>query len=165
MVEVAGIDVTQYLYAAVALAVTYLAAKILQHAMRKVFERTPFPESIENGLVTLSSYTVYVVGILVALSLMGIDLTSVMVGIGAFSIATSFALSNVIQNFVSGLLVMADRVFKIGDEIKVQSYEGKVMKVSIRTTIIETEGGDLVSIPNSIFITNPVIRKKGAGAS
>lgn len=82
------------------------------------------------------------------------------VGLGAFSIAISFAMSNLIQNFVSGTLVQTDRVFQVGDDIKVQNYEGKVMKVNIRTTIIETKEGDTVSIPNSIFATNPVVKRK-----
>jgi len=94
----------------------------------------------------------------VAISFSGFDLTSVIVGLGAFSIAISFAMSNVIQNFVSGILVQADRAFKVGDEIK--AYEGKVVKISIRTTIIKTKDGDIVSIPNSLFITNPVVRKR-----
>ncbi|MCK4474596.1 mechanosensitive ion channel, partial [Candidatus Bathyarchaeota archaeon] len=67
---------------------------------------------------------------------------------------------DVTQNFVSGILVQTDRAFKVGDEIKVQAFEGRVVKVSIRTTIIETKEGDTVSIPNSIFIKNPVIKKK-----
>lgn len=54
------------------------------------------------------------------------------------------------------------RALKVGDEIKIQTYEGKVVKMGIRTTIIETKDGDIVSIPNSLFATNPVIRKKQA---
>jgi small-conductance mechanosensitive channel len=88
----------------------------------------------------------------------------VIVGLGAFSIAISFAMSNIIQNFVSGIIVQSDRAFKVGDEIQVRiagkEYEGKVVKMRIRTTIIKTKDGDKISIPNSAFITNPVIRKK-----
>jgi small-conductance mechanosensitive channel len=71
----------------------------------------------------------------------------------------------VIQNFVSGVLVQADRAFSIGDEIKVQSFEGTVQKISVRTTVVETKEGDTVFIPNSMFLTNPVIRKKTDGSS
>jgi len=74
-------------------------------------------------------------------------------------------MSTVIQNFVSGVLVQADRAFKVGDEIKVQAFEGKIVKISIRTRVIETKDGDMVFIPNSIFITNPVIRKNLANIS
>ena len=159
--QVAGIDVIQVAQVAVALVVTYLIARVASKTLAKIFEKTPFPEEIEKWIVKLSRYVIYVAGIFAAISISGFDLTSVIVGLGAFSIAISFAMSNIIQNFVSGILVQADRVFKVGDEIKVQAYEGRVIKISIRTTIIQTSDGDTVSIPNSIFATNPVIKKKG----
>lgn len=98
------------------------------------------------------------------LSVANFDLTSVIVGLGAFSIAISFAMSNILQNFVSGIIVQSDRAFKVGDEIQVRiagkEYEGKVVKMRIRTTIIKNKDGDKISIPNSAFITKPVIKKK-----
>lgn len=85
-----------------------------------------------------------------------LTLTSLVVGLGAFSIAISFATSNIIQNFVSGILVLSDRAFVDGDGIMIRiagkEYEGRVMKVGIRTTIIETNDGNTVFIPNSAFL-------------
>ena len=161
MMEFAGIDLVQVIEVIVALVVTYLIAKLVSRALEKIFERTPFPEDIERLIVRVSKYVVYIIGILATISISGFDLTSVIIGLGAFSIAVSFAMSTVVQNFVSGVLVQADNAFKVGDEIKVQTFEGKVVKISIRTTIIEDKEGNTIFIPNSIFITNPVIRKKG----
>ena len=161
MMEFAGIDLVQVIEVIVALVVTYLIAKLVSRALEKIFERTPFPEDIERLIVRVSKYVVYIIGILATISVSGFDLTSVIIGLGAFSIAVSFAMSTVVQNFVSGVLVQADKAFKVGDEIKVQTFEGKVVKISIRTTIIGDKEGNTIFIPNSIFITNPVIRKKG----
>lgn len=162
--EIAGIDVVQVIEVVVALAATYLAARIVSMALAKVFEKTPFPEEIEKGIVRGVKYVVYVVGVFVVISLLGVDLTSLIVGLGAFSIAISFAMSNIIQNFVSGVLVLSDRAFVAGDEIMVRiagkEYEGRVVKIGIRTTIIETRDGNTVLIPNSAFVSNPVVRKK-----
>jgi small-conductance mechanosensitive channel len=164
--EIVGIDVIVVVQVVIALAATYVIAKIVSKMLEKIFEKTPFPEVIEKWIVRISKYVVYIIGLLVAISVSGFDLTSVIVGLGAFSIAISFAMSTVIQNFVSGILVQADKAFSIGDEIKVQNFEGTVQKVSVRTTIIETKEGDTVFIPNSIFITNAVVRKKpGANQS
>ena len=164
MFEIAGIDVTQIIEIIIVLAATYLTAKIARRSLAKFFEKTPFPEEIKNWIVKISKYVVYVIGVFVVLSVANFDLTSLIVGLGAFSIAISFAMSNVIQNFVSGIIVQSDRAFKIGDDIQVRiagkEYEGKVVKMRIRTTIIKTNDGDKISIPNSAFITNPVIRKK-----
>ena len=158
--QVAGIDLIQVIQVVIALAATYVIAKIVSRTLAKIFEKTPFPEVIERWIVRVSKYIVYAVGFLATIAISGFDLTSVIVGLGAFSIAISFAMSTVIQNFVSGILVQADKAFSIGDEIKVQNFEGTVQKISVRTTVIETKEGDTVFIPNSMFITNPIIRKK-----
>jgi len=110
--------------------------------------------------VKILKYVVYIIGFFVIVSFPGFDLSSVIVGLGAFSIAISFATSTIIQNLVSGILVQADKAFQIGDEIKVLNFEGKVVKISIRTTVLETSEGNTIFIPNSIFINNAVIRKK-----
>jgi len=158
--QIAGIEVIQVIQVIIALVATYIIAKIVSRTLAKIFEKTPFPETIERWIVRISKYTVCVIGLFATIGIFGFDLTSVIVGLGAFSIAISFAMSTVIQNFVSGLLVQADKAFSIGDEIKVQNFEGAVQKISVRTTVIETEEGDVVFIPNSVFITNPVVRKK-----
>jgi len=159
MMQIFGIDVIQVVEVVIALAITYAIARIMSRTLKKIFEKTPFPEEFERGIVKISKYIVYIIGFFVIVSILGYDLTSVIVGLGAFSIAISFAMSTVIQNFVSGILVQADKAFKVGDEIKVQTFEGKVVKISIRTTVLETSDGNTVFIPNSIFITNAVIRK------
>ncbi len=159
--QIAGIEVIQVIQVIIALVATYIIAKIVSRTLAKIFEKTPFPETIERWIVRISKYTVYVIGLFAIIGIFGFDLTSVIVGLGAFSIAISFAMSTVIQNFVSGLLVQADKAFSIGDKIKVQNFEGTVQKISVRTTVIETKEGDVVFIPNSVFITNPVVRKKG----
>ncbi|MEM2970724.1 MAG: mechanosensitive ion channel [Candidatus Bathyarchaeia archaeon] len=107
----------------------------------------------------ISKYAIYIIGFFVIVSFSGFDLSSVIVGLGAFSIAISFATSTIIQNLVSGILVQADKSFKVGDEIKVLNFEGKVVKISVRTTVLETGEGHAIFIPNSVFLTNAVIRK------
>ena len=163
--QIAGIDVIQIVQIVIALVATYIVAKIVARTLAKIFEKTPFPEAIERWIVRISKYVVYVIGLLTVVAISGFDLTSIIVGLGAFSIAISFAMSTVIQNFVSGLLVQADKAFSIGDEIKVQNFEGKVRRIRVRTTVIETKEGDVVIIPNSVFITNPVIRKHNSSQS
>jgi len=158
--QIAGVDVFQVVEIVVGLAVTYVLSKIASKTLEKLFEKTPFPEDVEKGLIKALKYVVYVIGFFAIVSIVGVDLTSILVGLGAFSIAISFATSNIIQNFVSGIIVMGGRAFKVGDEVKIQAYEGRVLKIGIRTTVIEDKDGNKIFIPNSLFITNPVIRKK-----
>ncbi|MFB0514841.1 MAG: hypothetical protein ACETVQ_04610, partial [Candidatus Bathyarchaeia archaeon] len=67
--EIAGIDVVQVTEVVVALAVTYLAARIVSRVLAKVFEKTPFPEEIERGIVRGIKYVIYVVGVFAVISL------------------------------------------------------------------------------------------------
>jgi len=158
--QIAGFDVFQVFEIVVGLAVTYIFSKIASKILEKLFEKTPFPEDVEKGLIKASKYVVYVIGFFAIISIIGVDITSILVGLGAFSIAISFATSNIIQNFVSGIIVMGDRAFKVGDEVKIRTFEGKVLKIGIRTTVIKDKEGNTIFIPNSLFISNPVTRKK-----
>ena len=146
----------------VVLAATYMVAKIVSKVLGKVFEKTPFPEGIERGIVRVSKCVVYVVGLFVVVGVLGVDLTSVLLGLGAFSIAISFATSNIIQNLVSGLIVLGEKAFVVGDVIQVRvggkEYRGRVVKIGIRCAVLESEDGDTVFVPNSLFISTPVVR-------
>ena len=154
-----GIDLIQVIEVVLGLAITYIAGKLGSRFLFKLFQKTPFPENIENAIVRVSRYVTYSIGIFVVIAFLGFDLTSLIVGLGAFSIAISFATSTIIQNLVSGLLVQADKAFQIGDRIVIQGIEGKVVKISVRTTVIETKEGHWVYIPNALFMTNLVTRK------
>jgi small-conductance mechanosensitive channel len=154
-----GIDLIQVVEVVLGLAITYIAGKVIAKALFKLFQKTPFPENIENAIVRISKYVAYIIGTLIVITFLGIDLTSLVIGLGAFSIAISFATSTIIQNLVSGVLVQADRAFQIGDTIMMQGVEGKVVKLSVRTTVIETKQGHWVYIPNALFMTNLLTRK------
>jgi small conductance mechanosensitive channel len=157
-----GIDLIQVVEVVLGLAITYISGKLIARTLFKLFQKTPFPENIENTVVKISKYVTYTTGTLIVITFLGIDLTSLVIGLGAFSIAISFATSTIIQNLVSGVLVQADRAFQIGDIIIIQGVEGKVVKLSVRTTVIETNEGHWVYIPNALFMTNLLTRKNAA---
>jgi small conductance mechanosensitive channel len=162
---VLGIDIIQVIEVVLGLTITYIAGKLISKSLFKLFEKTPFPENIENAIAKISKYIIYTIGIFVVIAFLGFDLTSLILGLGAFSIAISFAMSTIIQNLVSGLLVQADRAFQIGDRIMIQGIEGKVVKISVRTTVIETKEGHWVYIPNALFMTNLLTRKNHDGTN
>lgn len=138
----------------------FIAGKIVSFILYKIFQKTPFPENIEKSLVKASKYIVFFIGFLVILSILGIDLSTFIVGLGAFSIAIGFATKDIIQNFVSGLIVMGERPFKIGDKIKVKGEEGVVRKIGVRTTILEAEDGSRIILPNSFILSNIIKKAK-----
>ncbi|MEE9268281.1 MAG: mechanosensitive ion channel domain-containing protein, partial [Thermoplasmata archaeon] len=154
-----GFRLTAILTAVVLAIVIYLAANVVSALLARAFQRTDFPEDIEKSLVSASRLLVYVVGVFAVFAGLGMDLTALVLGLGAFSIALSFALSDIIKNVTSGLLVQADKPFYPGDIIKVGKIEGKVLKTKIRTTVLETEEGHIAYIPNTWFTTKEIINR------
>ena len=86
-------------------------------------------------------YIILLLGFFVALGALGIDLTKVTILAGAFSVGIGFGLQNVINNFVSGLILLFERPIKVGDVIEVGGNVGEVSRIGIRATVIRTADG------------------------
>jgi len=158
--QIAGFDTVQLVWVAVALLSTYVVARSVPRILAEIFGKTPFPEQIERAIVRVSKYVVYIIGLFVVISILGVYLTPLIIGLGASGIAISFAMSNIIRNIVSGVIVQGDKHFRRGDRIKIRGHEGRVVKIGIRTTIIEADNGDGIFIPNSLFMSQPMLRVK-----
>ena len=76
--------------------------------------------------------------------------------LGIGGVAIGFAFQNILQNFLAGILLLLHEPFRIGDQINVTGLEGIVDTIQTRATIIHTQGGDRVVIPNATLFTNPV---------
>lgn len=113
-------------------------------------------KSAQDTFLTVSGYLGYGVIILLTLGVAGIKLTGLTVIIGALSVGIGFGLQNVVNNFISGLILMFERPIKKGDWIVVGTTEGYVKKISIRSTIVQTFDRSDVIVPNSELIANQV---------
>ncbi|MFQ5908280.1 MAG: mechanosensitive ion channel family protein [Thermoplasmata archaeon] len=163
-IDVFGFSLTAILTAVVLAIVFYLASNIVSGVLSRVFQRTEYPEELEKSLVSASRLIVYIVGVFVVFAALGMDLTALLLSLGAFSIALSFALADIIKNVTAGLLVQADKPFFVGDTIKVGGVEGRVVKTKIRMTVLETAEGHTAYIPNLWFMTKEIINKtRGQG--
>ena len=107
--------------------------------------------------LTISGYLGYAAIILISLAVAGVKLTGLTVIIGALSVGIGFGLQNVVNNFISGLILMFEKPIKKGDWILVGTTEGYVKKISIRSTIVQTFDRADVIVPNSELISNQVI--------
>jgi len=138
-ITIGGLDILQIIRVVAAFFVTYVVAKVFTKVLGKVFERTPFPEQVEGSIVRVSKYVIYAIGFFVVISLIGVDLTSVVLGLGAFSIAISFATSNIIQNLVSGVLVIGDRAFAFRSFLASSTSSLAALHLSCRSHASEPE--------------------------
>ena len=112
--------------------------------------------SAQEALVTTFGYVAIAVSIIIALSVAGITFTNLAIIAGALSVGIGFGLQNVVNNFVSGLIMLVERPVRSGDWIVVGATEGYVKHISIRTTTIQTFDRAEVIVPNSDLISGQV---------
>ncbi|MBA3446065.1 MAG: mechanosensitive ion channel family protein [Pseudaminobacter sp.] len=121
-----------------------------------VMARGKVDTGVRNSIRTVVGYAGLALAALVAVSAAGIDLSSFALIAGGLSLGIGFGLQNVVSNFVSGLILLAERPFKAGDWIVAGDVSGMVRKISVRATEIETFQRQTVILPNSELINRAV---------
>ncbi len=111
---------------------------------------------VRETLGSITGYVGYALVIVLSLLVGGLDFTGLAVVAGALSVGLGFGLKNILENFVSGLILLFERPIKRGDWIQVGGTEGYVKRISVRSTVIQTfENADVI-VPNSELIANQV---------
>ncbi len=121
-----------------------------------VLEYGEFDSGVRNSIKTVIGYGGIVLSALIGLSMAGLDLKNFALIAGGLSLGIGFGLQNIVQNFVSGLIILVGRPFKLGDYVEAGSVGGIVKRISVRATELETFQRKTVIIPNSSLINNNV---------
>jgi small-conductance mechanosensitive channel len=121
-----------------------------------VMARGKVDAGVRNSIRTVIGYAGLAIAALVAVSAAGLDLSNFALIAGGLSLGIGFGLQNVVSNFVSGLILLAERPFKAGDWIVAGAVSGTVKKISVRATEIETFQRQTVILPNSELINSAV---------
>ena len=136
---------------------SFLVSKFLRFVLEEdVYHHLHLARGIPYAISTMLHYVILLVGFFVALGALGIDLTKVTILAGAFSVGIGFGLQNVINNFVSGLILLFERPIKVGDVIEVGGNVGEVSRIGIRASVIRTADGSEVIVPNGSLISSQV---------
>ena len=145
--------VPNFLAALFILAVAFGARAIIHRTAHVVLTRKTRRRVLAARILET---TLLVIGIIVALSLLGISPTGLLTGLGLATVGLSFALQDLIVNFVAGLELLGQAPFELGDEITVGDVKGKVRHIGSRTTVIESNLGESITVPNRDLLTKPV---------
>lgn len=109
-----------------------------------------------DSIATVISYIGFVLSVVAALSYLGVEVTNIALIAGALSVGIGFGLQSIANNFISGLILLAERPIKTGDWVIVGDHEGRVQKISVRSTQIRTFDRATVIVPNADLITGQV---------
>lgn len=142
----------------IVLFLTKYAVKLVLKITDEAGTRTIKSRSLQLLLRKISRIGVWTVGILLAcvLAFPGFELGDIIATLGIGSVAVGFAFQDIFKNFLAGIILLVEEPFRIGDEIVIGDYEGKVENISIRTTKLRTFAGERVLLPNSTVFTDAV---------
>jgi small-conductance mechanosensitive channel len=129
---------------------------VQKQLIRRFLSRTKLQSSLQFGLSRIIGYTLIAVGFYVAFQLVGVDLSSLAIIAASLGVGVGFGLQNIINNFVSGIIILAERPISIGDRIEVAGVAGRVTKIQLRSTTVVTNDNITMIVPNADFISNTV---------
>ncbi|MFT3848947.1 MAG: mechanosensitive ion channel [Propionivibrio sp.] len=118
-----------------------------------VLPKMTLPRGVANSVSTMSYYLMLMLGLLVALSAAGFELSQLALVVGALSVGIGFGLNTVINNFVCGLILMIERPIQPGDAVELSGTTGRIREIGIRATTITTFDGADVLVPNGLLLS------------
>ncbi|TWH16791.1 Small-conductance mechanosensitive channel [Pseudoxanthomonas taiwanensis J19] len=147
----------------------FAGASLLLHLFRRWLERRLLPttrmdEGMRASVATLVGYAGMVLAIAMALAAIGVGLERIAWIASALSVGIGFGLQAIVQNFISGLILLAERPVKVGDWVVVGDAEGDIRRINVRATEIQTGDRTTVLVPNSELITKAVRNRTYANA-
>jgi potassium-dependent mechanosensitive channel len=138
--------------------VAFWVARTVRVLLRdEVLPNMDLPRGVGNSISSLSYYALVLIGLLVSLAAAGFETSQFAIIFGALSVGIGFGLQNVVNNFVSGLILMFERPIQPGDVVEVSGTSGKVREIGMRATTLTTfEGADVV-VPNGTLLSEKLI--------
>jgi small-conductance mechanosensitive channel len=152
-----AISLGRVLSFAVALLLASWTSRLVTFVLdEEVYPKVNLARGIPYVISTMLRYAILLIGIVIGLASLGIDMTKFTILAGAFSVGLGFGMQNIVNNFVSGLIVLFERPIKVGDVVQFGDLIGRVERIGIRASIIRAGNGAEVIIPNGTLIANNV---------
>jgi potassium-dependent mechanosensitive channel len=140
------------------LIVAYLLSSFIRFVLQEdIYPHTRLTRGMSYALSSLLNYIILTLGFLLALGAVGMDLTKMTVLAGAFGVGLGFGMQAIVNNFVSGLILLFERPIHVGDVIEINDLVGEVSRIGIRASVVRTYLGAEIIVPNAQLATERVI--------
>jgi len=137
--------------------IAYLLSAFIRFVLQEdVYPRINLAPGQSYAASSLLNYVILALGFVAALGVLGVDFSKVSILAGAFGVGIGFGLQSVVNNFVSGLILLFERPIKVGDVVQVGSIQGRVNRIGMRACIVHTFQGAEIIVPNAQLITQEV---------
>jgi small-conductance mechanosensitive channel len=136
--------------------VLWASSIIKSQLVLRVLNRSGLDPSLQYTIAQITGYAVLAVGFLLTLQSTGVDLSTVTVFAGAVGVGVGLGLQHLASNFISGLVILAERPIKIGDRIEVNNVAGQVVGIRARSTTVITNDNISLIVPNSVFVEHTI---------
>ena len=154
------ISLLSIMWGAIVFALCLWIIKMMRYRIEfKVLEKTNLDSGTKHSLASGFAYICYVLAGLLAIAVMGGNLTNIALIAGALSVGIGLGLQDIVNNFVSGIIMLFERPIKVGDWVVIGSEEGEVKQINIRSTEVQTFNRASVIIPNSQVLSNSVVNR------
>jgi potassium-dependent mechanosensitive channel len=135
----------------------YLLSRFLRFALQEdVYPRINLAPGQSYAVSSLLNYIILALGFVAALGVLGADFSKVSILAGAFGVGIGFGLQSVVNNFVSGLILLFERPIQVGDVVQVGTIQGRVNRIGMRASVVATFQGAEIIVPNAQLITQEV---------
>jgi len=145
-----------FLLVALLIAVFWISSRTKRFLFNRLLAQSGLDRSLQYAIAQVVSNIVLVVGIFIVLENTGIHLAALTVFAGAVGVGVGFGLQNIASNFISGLVILAERPITIGDRVEVAGIAGQVEHIRARSTVIRTNDNIMMIVPNTKFIDSSV---------
>src|SRR5438876_2560712 len=137
-------------------AVFWFSSRTKRFLFNRFLAKSGLDRSLQYAIAQIVSNVVLIVGIFIVLDNAGIHLGALTVFAGAVGVGVGFGLQNIASNFISGLVILAERPITLGDRVEVAGITGQVQQIRARSTVIRTNDNITMIVPNTKFIDSPV---------
>jgi len=149
------------LLAVAVVATSFFVARVVRRKLRATLDANNLDATAAALIGRIVGWTVVMLGIVLALSIMGVDMTAIVLFVVVVVVLVALAGKSLVENWAAGLLLQARAPYELGDRVDTNGFSGFVEVTNLRSLVLRTGDGQIVHVPNVDVLTNPIVNRTG----